>query len=311
MEKRKCPVCNCGKSYLLMKFTPELLAAINSTCDLEQLQKSLEGKEEFLTYSKCLECGMIFCENLWDESTLKNVYQNAIDHNKSRDKILSIDKRLMLINTWNNVLRIFKLLGKNILNNIKIIDYGCGWGDFLDATYGYGIDALGYDEDIEKIKLSKMRGHKIAENIDQLKDYGPVDVFVMNSVLEHIQDVEGTFNLISEVLVSGGLLVFSVMDYRSKYIEKNINMLKSGLPSLTKNLNPIEHVNIYNYKSVLLTLQQYNFKFLSTRHVLYLTDTYLARNRMSFIKVMNFIERISSSIITGKEIGIQVYALNQ
>jgi 2-polyprenyl-3-methyl-5-hydroxy-6-metoxy-1,4-benzoquinol methylase len=294
-----------------MKFTPELLAAVNSTYDLEQLQKALEGKEEFLTYSRCMKCGMIFCENLWDDSTLNNVYQNAIDHNKSRNKILSIDKRLMLMSTWNNILRIFRLLGKNRLNNIKLIDYGCGWGDFLDAAYGYGIDGLGYDKDIEKIKLAEMRGHKIAKSIDQLKDYGPVDVIVMNSVLEHIQDVEGTFDLISQVLVPEGLLVLSVMDYRNKYIEKNINMLKSGLPALTKNLNPVEHVNVYNYKTVILTLKRYNFSFLSTRHILCLTDNFLARNNIFLVNFFNKIEWLSTKIVTGKEIGIAVYALNQ
>ena len=309
MNKRNCPVCNSATAYLLMKFTPELLAAVNPTYVLNNFKRAVKGKEDLLTYSQCRQCGMIYCENVWDEFTLKEVYENSIDHNKSRNKILDIKKRLSLVNTWNNVLRILSLHGKTRLDNLKIVDYGCGWGDFLEVVNGYGVDAVGYDEDSKKIELPKQRGHKIIDNVGQLKDHAPVDVFVMNSVLEHLQDVDAIFKLINITLKQDGLLVFSVMDYRSKYINKNIERLKINMPALTKNLNPVEHVNVYNYDSVMKTLNKYGFRCFSTRHVLYLTDTYFFRERCYPIKIFNLFEHLSSKILKGRELGIQVYAL--
>ena len=210
----------------------------------------------------------------------------------------------MLLNTYTNILRVLALQGETNLNNLKILDYGCGWGDFLDVINGYGVDVLGYDEDKQKTALPIKRGHNIANSIDEIELFGPVDVFVMNSVLEHIQDTDFIIKLTKRVLKTNGLLVFSVMDYRTKYIKKNIAKLNSNAAALTKNLNPVEHVNIYSYKTVMLTLEKYRFKLISTRHVLYLLDTFLLRNSKLLINLFNKIEWLSAKLISGKELGI-------
>jgi len=311
LNKRKCPVCDSNDADIIMRFTPELLSAVNQIYTLWELKNAVKGKENLLTYSKCKRCKMIYCQNIWDDLTLRQVYQNSIDHAKSKDKILSLQKRLELTRFWNNILRILILSGKKRFNGLKVIDYGCGWGDFSELAQGFGVDVLGYDEDTIKIEFFKKRGLKVATNIDELKSFGPVDVFAMISVLEHLQDVEYTLNLAKELLRPNGLLVFFVMDFRSKYINKNVKKLKNSLPALTKILNPVEHVNIYDYKSVRSTLKRYNFDFISTGLALNLTEPFLIRNSMFILNTLNKIEWLSARIITGKGLGISVYALNQ
>lgn len=310
MNKRSCPLCKSKNSKILMNFTPDLLAKVNPSYRIDILRDVLEGMQDSLTYSKCKDCGMIYCEKIWDDSILNEIYLNVIDHNISKEKIYSIKKRIGLTRIWLNTLRILNILKQKKLKGLKIIDYGCGWGDFMDVVMGEGINIIGYDTDKIKIKFVQKKGHKIAKSIDELKIFAPVDIFIMNSVLEHLQDVDMTLNLAKEVLKPNGLLIFSVMDYRSGYIKKNIKLLENNNPPLTKNLNPIEHVNIYNYKSVMNTLKRFNFKFFSTGNVLYLTDNYLMRNNPFFIKILNKIEFLFSKIITGKELGIIVYAIN-
>ena len=63
--------------------------------------------------------------------------------------------------------------------------------------HGFGVDAMGYNEDPIKTDLARERRQRIANSIDDLYSFGPVDVFVMNSVLEHIPDVGLVFNLVS------------------------------------------------------------------------------------------------------------------
>jgi 2-polyprenyl-3-methyl-5-hydroxy-6-metoxy-1,4-benzoquinol methylase len=201
------------------------------------------------------------------------------------------------------------LSGVNKLDGLSIVDYGCGWGDFLDAAKGYGVDLIGYDEDIKKASFARERGHFVAQDINELRSAGPVDVIIMNSVLEHIQDIKHIFGLVKSFLKSKGFLVFSVMDYRSRYIEKNIKRLNNNLPALTKNLNPLEHVNIYNYKSVKTTLEKFNFEFLSTRLSLEITNVIpFLRKKMSTLKFVNGVESLFSKIIIGQGTGINVYA---
>ena len=93
------------------------------------------------------------------------------------------------------------------------------------------------------------------------------------------------------------------------HIQKNVKRLINNLPTLTKNLNPIEHVNVYDYDSVMATLKKYSFDIISTGFVLYLTDTILIRNSRSLINIINSLEKIASQLITGREIGITVFSL--
>ena len=311
MNKRNCPVCDCSKTVVIMRFTPELLSEVNATYRLEVFKEALKGKEEFLTYSKCRNCGMVYCENVWDDDTLHKVYSETIGHARSKDRILLINKRASLARIWTNILRTLKLLGKEKLGDLKIIDFGCGWGDFLDTAQGHGVSVIGYDADSKKTALAKERGHKIVEDVDELKSFGPVDVVVMFSVLEHLQDVKNSLNLVKELLKPGGLFVFSVMDYRSIYIKKNVNRLKNNLPALTKDLNPVEHVNLYNYKAVMRTVKKYNFDFLSSDNVLCLTDFYKMRNSMGAVRFFNWVEWLSTKVIVWAELAVTSYVVNK
>ncbi len=308
MLKRKCPICGETKSNVIMKFTPEILCTVNPSYKLDVLKNTVHGKEEFITYSKCCNCGMIFCENVWDQNVLMKIYKDTIDHSKSREKILYIEKRLSLLRIWGNALRLLRVSGREKIENLKVIDFGCGWGDFLDVANGSGVSVMGYDEDDGKTILAKERGYKIAANLEELKSFGPADIILMNSVLEHLQDDVQYVNLIKKLLKKDGLFIFSVMDYRSKYIKNNIKALNNNLPPLTKNLNPLEHVNIYDFHSIMAFVKKYNLEFITTGHALYLTDFFGIRYNMKVLKFVNWIEKILSRFIKNKEMSITIYA---
>ena len=311
MNKRNCPVCDRSEAVVIMRFTPELLSEINPNYHFKEFKNILEGKEEFLAYSRCRNCGMVYCEHIWDDDTIRRIYVDTVDHSRNKDEILLISKRVSLARIWANILRTLKLLGKEKLGDLKIIDFGCGWGDFLDMVYGYGVNAVGYDLDSDKTELATERGQRIVRDIDELKSYGPVDVVVMLSVLEHLQEVKYSLNLVKDMLKKGGLFVFSVMDYRSIYIKRNVNRLKNKLPALTSNLNPVFHVNVYDYKSVMRTMKNYNFDFVSTDNVLSFTDFYKIRNSMWPVRFFNWVEWLSTKVIMWSELGMTVYVVNK
>lgn len=310
MKQRPCPVCESRDARVIMSFTPELLAKVNPTYSLEILKETCEGKEEYLTYSRCLQCGMIYCENVWDDATLARVYGETIDHVQSKAKTRALNKRMFFTRIWLNILRVLRMNGTEALENLNLVDFGCGWGDFLDAAEGYGVTVTGYDGDDMKTELAVERGHRVVSTIDELKSAGPFNVFVMNSVLEHFLDVSELMNLAKEVLRPRGLFVSTVMDWRGGFIRKNVKRLKNGMPATTKDFNPLEHVNLYNYKSFLATLRKYAFEFFCTGHVLSLTDIPGLRSKTAPIRIANKLESLSSKIFTSSDMGITVYAWN-
>ncbi len=307
---RDCPVCGVTDASMVMKFTPEQLCKINSSYSLEKFKRALVGLENRLYYSRCHNCGMIYCEKTWDKVTLNMIYDDVIDHSSSKDKISLVNKRLSLASMWLNILRVEKLFGRQKLDNFKIIDFGCGWGDLLDMVDGYGVSVMGYDEDSAKTESSVNSKHSIAANIAELKLFGPVDVVVMNSVLEHLQDVDKHMKTVKQLIKPDGLFVFAVTDYRAGFIKKNIRKLNKNCPALTKNLNPIEHVNIYNYNSAMASLERYAFDFVATGNVLRIANCFNLKN-MSVVRIFNALERLSAKLLTRKEMYITVFAKNR
>jgi len=81
--------------------------------------------------------------------------------------------------------------------------------------------------------------------------------------------------------------------------------------ALTRNLNPVEHVNVYDYKSVMATLKRFNFELISTNAALYLSDLFILRNNLFLIRFLIKMELLTTKVITGKPLGITVYTLNK
>jgi len=294
-----------------MEFTIDQLTEINPTYKSDILKATMTGKEHLLSYSRCNGCEMVYCENEWDEKILTEVYLNVIDHNKSLKKVYSIDKRLRLTHLWGNILRVLKLSGISNINGLKIIDYGSGWGDLLNTIGGYGVKVVGYDTDSIKVKHARSNSNDIVNNINELKAFGKVDVIILKSVLEHIQDVNEVLTICNDILKTGGLLVIEVMDYRSRYLDLSKKKLSRGLPATTKNLNPIEHVNVFSYNSIMNYIKSFNYTVFATDLSLRFTNLPGIKNKIIMITITNWIEKLISKLVKGKELGITVFAIKK
>jgi hypothetical protein len=123
---RNCPVCDARNAQVIMEFTPELICMMNPTYNVDRFEEALRGKEGLLSYSQCRKCRMIYCEHCWDDGTLRRVYEDVIDHDKCKQKTYSIRKRLGQVQNWKNVLSLLSLMGRKELDNLKVVDYGCG-----------------------------------------------------------------------------------------------------------------------------------------------------------------------------------------
>lgn len=294
-----------------MKLSAGFICRMNPTYNLERFQEALRGEEETLIYSQCCTCGMVYCPHVWSDETLRKIYELTIDHEKSREKIFSIDKRSALVREWEMILRVASIFGRRNLKDFKLIDFGCGWGDFLEVTAGAGVQALGFDDDFLKTEEARKRGLAIARSTEELKSFGPVDVFVLNAVIEHLQDVDAVMNLAKNLLKPGGLLVLGTMDFRPAFVKENCERLKAGRPLLSPHFNPVEHVNVYDDRSVRKTLEKFGFRFLATRWSLTLADLPLPgiRNSRTVLRMLNTLEKFLTAVPRARELSIVAYAM--
>lgn len=310
LSKRSCPLCRNQDAVPRMHFTPEGISALNATYDVKSFKSHLLGYEEYLAYHQCQRCRMIYCETNWPDEVLGKVYEQTIDHKKSYEKTFQLQKRLYVVRQWERILTMLAIQGRKSVEGLKVFDFGCGWGDALDAIKGSGVEVSGFEQDRLKIKEALKAGNSIIQDPAQLKEMPLVDVFILNAVVEHVQNVPEIMSLAHSKLKEGGILVFSTMDFRPAFVEKNIQAMKQGKPMLSQHFNPVEHVNIYDFFTVKKTLKAYRFRYFASENVMKwaaLPLPYL-RNSRRWIHLLNQIEHTAASICQQGERSITVYA---
>lgn len=101
----------------------------------------------------------------------------------------------------------------DMASGMRILDNGCGRGDFLDAFGEIGLEAYGTD-------ISSACKNAQTVNLESEKlpfPDGFFDVVFSKSVIEHISNCEHYMSEMRRVLKSGGVLILMVPDWKSQY----------------------------------------------------------------------------------------------
>jgi 2-polyprenyl-3-methyl-5-hydroxy-6-metoxy-1,4-benzoquinol methylase len=93
----------------------------------------------------------------------------------------------------------------------KVLDYGCGPGDFLLVARSQGIAATGIDASPRSVRLAAERGLNVicGETAELLARPERYDAILVQSVLEHALDGVKLVTDLRDLLVPGGVLVLS------------------------------------------------------------------------------------------------------
>ena len=130
------------------------------------------------------------------------------------------------------VLRRFKL-------EPLVLDVGCGEGVFVKVCLGGKKIDVGLDPDEQVVKLAeKSGGYKrvVVSGAEKMPfKNGSFKTVISNSVLEHIEDVEGVFREVRRVLKPGGRFILLVPDKKaSEYFFYALVLERLGLRRLAK-----------------------------------------------------------------------------
>ena len=189
-------------------------------CGSEKAQINLWLKDEFLTKEdfhicECLNCGLLYTMPRPDKEKIGAYYKSEAYYSHQENKkgfIPKVYERVKSINLKHKY-----RLATNGMQPGKLLDIGCGVGDFLHTAEMHGWECIGVEpsEDAKAIAQKRMKGKIItSEELEGFPD-GAFDVITMWHVLEHVDDLKWQVAQLQRLVKPSGRVVIAVPNYKS------------------------------------------------------------------------------------------------
>ena len=167
-----------------------------------------------------------------------------------------------------NPLRLYFIINNfnKPLNNKKVLDIGCGGGLISELLSKKKANVTGIDENIYNIKQAKNHAKISSLKINYLnkslnsfnkKNKQKYDLILCLEVLEHVENVEESLEIISKLLKTNGTLILSTINRNLKSLifakmfgEYILNWIPIGTHQYKKFLKPEEIIQIFKLKKI-------------------------------------------------------------
>ena len=138
--------------------------------------------------------------------------------------------------------------------NSRLLDFGCGNGEFLEAARNAGWQVTGIDLDPEAVKAAKQNElNVIVGGIEELARFDSAfDQITLSHVIEHVHQPEGLLALCYQALKPGGRLWLETPNIHAQGHEK--------YRANWRGLEPPRHLILFNHESLMLLLERVGFE---------------------------------------------------
>lgn len=258
LATRHCPICASANHDEVVTLRQNDFTASNPSYRLDRLSELGLDPRQTYPIVKCRKCEMIYSLHFLTGGSEALVYNRIIDPGISRKKILSISRRITDLRHWIDLLTLVNQSSPGLVD-LRVMDYGCGWGTLLLGARGPGVQPIGFDVTEWKIAWAREQGLTICTSFDELKKYAPFEIGITTDVLEHLQSPRDALREFTSLLKPGAVcLITCIQGEVSRYSDwKEIkNRLVQGKP-LPKVINPWEHLNYFTAETLSSLLLEY------------------------------------------------------
>ena len=161
---------------------------------------------------RCRVCGLLFTNPRPGSLEMKKYYQSPgyISHTDQQNSLHGFLYQTIKKRMAKNKL---KLLNKYTQNTEKkLLDYGCGTGDFVLAAHNEGYESIGYEPAKNAMDRARQKGAEVLEdeNILFSNHTQYFDVITLWHVLEHIHNVHEKMQVFYKILKPEAWIVIAV-----------------------------------------------------------------------------------------------------
>ena len=189
-------------------------------CDSEKTQIHLWLKDEFLTHEdfqihECLQCGLLFTEPRPAKDKIGAYYKSEEYYSHQENKkgfIPKLYERVKSVNLKHKYKMATK--GKSVG---KMLDIGCGVGDFLHTAEQHGWQCTGVEpsEDAKAIAKKRIKAEILSsEDLENIPDE-TFDVITIWHVLEHVDNLRWQVEQLQRLIKPDGRIIIALPNYKS------------------------------------------------------------------------------------------------
>ena len=184
------------------------------------------------------------------------------------------------------------LLNKEQKSKGKLLDIGCGTGDFLVEAKNHGWSVLGFEPNEDAKQLAKNKGVLFTEDIFTLPE-NTFDVVTMWHVLEHVPNLTEYITNLKRIVKPNGTIIIAVPNYKS-YDAKYYNRFWAAY-DVPRHLWHFSKTSIKRlFSDVDMELKKVKPMWFDSFYVCLLSEKYKT-GKMSFVKgfFVGFISNVS------------------
>ncbi len=228
---------------------------------------------------RCPVCTLIYQRAILDEAGLSDLYERAIDPIESLNKreLASQEYFAEILKNASVAHHFFK---PATARDIKVLDFGMGWGHWVLAANALGLSAAGAELSEERIAFAQMHGVQVVKPFEpHIQDtYRFINT---DQVFEHIDEPEKTLRELASLLRKNGIIKIFVPNTDPIY-----RRLKAGQWVPGKDaFHPLEHINSFNFSSLKAMARRSGLSPLRTEEV-----------STTFFENIRFKKRLASNV---------------
>jgi 2-polyprenyl-3-methyl-5-hydroxy-6-metoxy-1,4-benzoquinol methylase len=172
------------------------------------------------------------------------LYGEWIDSQESFLKKKHANKELF-IRYASEVKKIVNLFKKKPFE-IKVFDFGMGWGYWCQMVKAFGCDIMGLETSQERIDFARENGIRVINNLKGIPK-NSLDFINTEHVFEHIANPLEVLKELRELLSDGGIIKIAVPN--GWKIKRSIT--KDNWHATKDALHPLEHINCFTNKTLI------------------------------------------------------------
>jgi 2-polyprenyl-3-methyl-5-hydroxy-6-metoxy-1,4-benzoquinol methylase len=258
-ELRSCPGCDAQVYENILTLSPVHFVPLNHSYRSDVVEVLGLDRNEHFPIVRCRLCGFQYSLYLLKSELLDNLYNQCIDLPASQSKIYKAYKRNDYLHVWSRLFNLW-LDGKGDETlDLRLLDYGCGWGDFMLTAQMPGLTCIGLEYDQRKVSYVRELGFHVVDSLDDLDQLAPLDLFFCNQVLEHVPEPKMVIRRINGCLAMGAYGFVGVPDFASHCMKEVVNAFREG-SLVDKNVNPWEHLNYFSPATLVKMLEEAGFR---------------------------------------------------